>query len=58
MTWDGEMLKETASSEVSLKPLSLCQSGGVGLGDAGKLKKKATTEKVLQRRTLRLHSRC
>lgn len=30
MTWDGEMLKEAASPEVSLKPLSLGQSGGWG----------------------------
>lgn len=46
MTWDGEMLKETASPEVSLKPLSLAQSGGFCffLGDAEKLKKKATME--------------
>lgn len=60
MTWEGEMLKETASPEVSLKPLSLGQSGGVGffLGDAGKLKQKATMEKVPQRGTVLLHSQC
>lgn len=55
------MQKETASPEVSLKPLSWGQSGGwvvfYFLGDAGKLKKKAITEKVPQRGTLRLRSR-
>lgn len=29
-TWDGEMLKETASPKMSLKPLSLGQSGAGG----------------------------
>lgn len=59
MAWDGEMLKETASPEVSLKPLSSGQSGGFFLlGDAEMLKKKATMEKDPQRGILCLHSQC